>query len=63
MRLIENDKYVVSMCKLNEGGPRDIIILYVESGHTPLVVEVPDGVGAWSGARATYRGCRGWCRG
>ena len=46
LRLIEDDKDVVSMCKLNEGGPRDTIILYVESGHTPLAVEVPDGVGA-----------------
>ena len=45
LRLIEDDKDVVSMCKLNEGGPRDTIILYVEIGHTPLAVEVPDGVG------------------
>ena len=28
------------MCKPNEGGPRDTIILYVESGHAPLAVEV-----------------------
>ena len=60
LRLIEDDKYVVFMGKLNEGGPRDIIILYVESGHAPLVVT--DGLGVWSGARATYKGCRGWCR-
>ena len=46
LRHIEDDKYVVSICKLNEGGPRDTIILYVESSHAPLAVEVPDGVGA-----------------
>ena len=62
LRLIEDDKYMVFMCKLNEGGSRDIIILYVESGHAPLVVEVPDGLGAWNGARATYKGCTDWCR-
>ena len=33
------------MCKLHEGGLRDTIILYVESGHTPLAVEVPEGFG------------------
>ena len=45
LRLIEDDKDVMFMCKLNEGGPRDTIILYVESGQAPLAVEVPDGVG------------------
>ena len=43
LRLIHDDRDVVSMCKLHEGGPRDIIILYVESGHAPLAVEVPEG--------------------
>ena len=38
------------MCKLNEGGPRDTIILYVENGHAPLVVEAPDGAGVNVGA-------------
>ena len=38
LRFIEDDKDVVSMCKHNEGGPRDTIILYVENGHAPLVV-------------------------
>jgi len=33
------------MCKLHEGGLRDAIILYVESGHVPLTVEVPEGFG------------------
>ena len=46
LRHIEDDKDVVSICKLNEGGPRDTIILYVESSHAPFAVEVPDGVGA-----------------
>ena len=41
LRLIHDDTDVMSMCKLNEGGPRDTIILYVESGHAPLAVEVP----------------------
>ena len=56
MRLIEDDTDVVSMCKLNEGGLRDTIILYVESGHASLAVEVPEGVnggvGVGGGARA-----------
>ncbi|KAK7818005.1 hypothetical protein CFP56_041843 [Quercus suber] len=58
LRLIEDDKDVVSMCKLNEGGPRDTIILYVESGHAPLAVEVPNGVGGGAGVGvwATTRG-------
>ena len=47
------------MCKFNKGGPRDTIILYVESGHAPLAVEVPDGVGqrvdAGGGAGAATR--------
>ena len=46
------------MCKLNEGGLRDTIILYVESGHTPLAIEVPNGrkVGVRVGARASVGG-------
>ena len=60
LRLIEDDKDAVSMCKFNEGGPRDTIILYVENGHAPLAVEVPDGVGQGvdvrGGARAATRG-------
>ena len=42
------------MCKPNEGGPRDTIILYVESGNAALAVEVLDGggVGVGAGARA-----------
>ena len=61
LRLIEDDKNVVSMCKLNKGGPRDTIILYVESGHVPLAVEVPDSAGvsargAGVGARASVGG-------
>ena len=31
------------MCKPNERGPSDTIILYLESGNAPLTVEVPDG--------------------
>ena len=45
LRLIHDDTDVMFMCKFNEGGPRDTIILYVESGHAPLAVEVPEGVG------------------
>ena len=45
LRLIKDDKDVVSMCKLNKGRPRDTIILYVESGHAPLAAKVLDGVG------------------
>ncbi|KAK7848843.1 putative disease resistance protein [Quercus suber] len=45
LRLIEDDIDMVSMSKLNEGGPRDTIILYVESGHAPLAIEVPNEVG------------------
>uniref|UniRef100_A0A7N2MQ11 Uncharacterized protein n=1 Tax=Quercus lobata TaxID=97700 RepID=A0A7N2MQ11_QUELO len=43
------------------GGPRDTIILYVESGNAPLVVEVPDGggVGVGAGARAAVGGGTG----
>ena len=33
------------LCKLHKGGPRDTIILYVESGHAPLVIEVLEGFG------------------
>nr|XP_023872621.1 uncharacterized protein LOC111985204 [Quercus suber] len=43
LRLIQDDQDVVPMCKPNEGGSRDTIILYVESGNAPLAVEVPDG--------------------
>ena len=56
LRLIQDDKDVLPMCKLNEGGQKDTIILYVESGHAPLTVEVPDGVGG--GARAGVEGVR-----
>ena len=58
MRLIEDNTDVVSMCKLHEGGPRDIIILYVESGHAPLAIEVSngEGVGAGGGVRAAIEG-------
>ena len=58
MRLIQDDKDVVPMCKLNEGGLRDTIILYVESGHTPLAIKVPNGerVGAVGGVRAAIEG-------
>ena len=45
LRLIHDDTDVVSMCKLHKGGPRDTIILYVESGHAPLAVEVLEGFG------------------
>ena len=42
------------MCKPNERGPSDTIILYMESGNAPLAVEVSDGgrvgVGASVGA-------------
>ena len=43
LRLIEDDQDVVHMCKPNEGGPRDTIILYMESSNAPLAVEVLDG--------------------
>ena len=49
LRLIQDDKAVVLMCKFNEGGPRDTIILYVESSHPPLAIEVPDGAGGGVG--------------
>ena len=60
LRLIQYDKDVVPMCKLNVGGSRDTIILYMESGHAPLAVEVPDGVmvGAGGGAKCTGGGAR-----
>ena len=35
---------MVPICKPNEGRPRDIIILYVESGNAPLAVKVPDDI-------------------
>ena len=50
LRLIEDDQDVVHMCKPNERGPSDTIILYVESGNAPLAVEVPDGGGVGVGA-------------
>ena len=52
---------MVPVCKFNEGGPRDTIILYVESGYAPLAVEVPDGVGvgARAGARVAIEGAGG----
>ena len=61
MRLIQDDQDVVPMCKPNEGGPRDNIILYVESGNAPLVVEVPDGggIGVGAGAGAAIGGGTG----
>ena len=40
------------MCKPNERGPSDTIILYVESGNAPLAVEVPNGGGVGVGAGA-----------
>ena len=52
LRLIEDDQDVVHMCKPNERGPSDTIILYVESGNAPLAVEVPDGRGVGVGAGA-----------
>ena len=45
LRLIHDDIYVMSMCKLHEGRLRDTSILYVESGHAPLAVEVLEGFG------------------
>ena len=58
LRLIQDDQDVVPMCKPNEGGPRDTIILYVESGNAPLAVEVPDGggIGVEAGVGAAIRG-------
>ena len=61
LRLIEDDQDVVHMCKPNERGPSDTIILYVESGNAPLAVEVPDGggVGVGAGAGAGVGGSAG----
>ena len=58
LRLIQNDQDVVHMCKPNEGGLRDTIILHVESGNALLAVEVPDGggVGVGVGAEAAIGG-------
>ena len=50
--LIQDDQDVVHMCKPNEEGPRDTIILYVESGNASLAVEVPDGGGVGVGPSA-----------
>ena len=52
LRLIQDDQDVVHMCKPNERGPRDTIILYVESGNAPLAVEIPYGGGVGVGAGA-----------
>ncbi|XP_050286277.1 uncharacterized protein LOC126725542 isoform X2 [Quercus robur] len=52
LRLIEDDQDVEPLWKPNEGGPRDTIILYVESGNALLAVEVPDGAGVGVGAGA-----------
>ena len=61
LRLIEDDQDVVHMCKPNERGPSDTIILYVESGNAPLAIEVPDGggVGVGAGAGASVGGSVG----
>ena len=45
LRLIHDDIDVMSMCKFHERRLRDTIILYVESGHASLVVEVLKGFG------------------
>ena len=45
LRLIHDDIDVMSMCKLHERRLRDTIILYVESDHAPLAVEVLEGFG------------------
>ena len=45
---------MVHMCKPNERGPSDTIILYVESDNAPLAIEVPDGGGV--GVRAGVGG-------
>ena len=65
LRLIQDDQDVVHMCKPNEGGPRNTIILYVESGNAPLAVEVLDGrgVGVGVGARAAIGGAGASVRG
>ena len=54
LRPIEDDQDMVHMCKPNERGPSDTIIMYVESGNAPLAVKVPDGgwVGVGAGAGA-----------
>ena len=52
LRLIQDDQDVVPMCKPNEGGPKDTIVLYVESGNAPLAVEVPDSARVSAGAGA-----------
>ncbi|KAK7824689.1 putative disease resistance protein [Quercus suber] len=55
LRLIEDDIDVVLVCKLNEGRPRDTILLYVESGHAPFAIEVPNGVGAGGATSGAIR--------
>ena len=61
LRLIEDDQDAVHMCKPNERGPSDTIILYVESGNAPLTVEVLDGgrVGVGAGAGTVVGGGTG----
>ena len=65
LRLIQDDQDVVHMCKPNEGGLRDIIILYVESGNAPLAIEIPDGegVGVGAGTGAAIEGAKAGVRG
>ena len=50
---MQDDQDVVPMCKPNEGGLRNTIILYVENGNAPLAVEVLNGtrVGTEAGVR------------
>ena len=65
LRLIQDDQDVVHMCKPNEGGLRDTIILYVESGNAPLAIEIPDGegVGVGAGTGAAIEGAKAGVRG
>ena len=58
LRLLQDDQDVVHMCMPNEGGPRDTIILCMESGNAPLAIEVPNGggVGVRAGAGAAIGG-------
>ena len=55
LRLIHDDIDVMSMCKLHEGRLRDTIILYVESGHAPLAVELLQGFGGGIDGRVGHR--------
>ena len=58
LRLLQDDQDVVHMCMPNEGGPRDTIILCMESGNAPLAIEVPNGggVGVRAGVGAAIGG-------